>query len=130
MRTQTPFNGGWLLSDLKQYLSISDSDRIELERQTLALYCVLLELRGANTSLVKFAVCQEALRLAWENLFPDSTPTRLAWAPLSSMLHQDDLTKLTETISQDPNASTRHPAPLGSLSYAAPLDIVPRRKAM
>lgn len=130
MRTRTPFNGGWLLSDSKQLSSISASDKIALEQQTLALYCVLLGLRGANTGLVRFAVCQEALRLAWENLFQSSIPTRTAWAPLASMLHQDDLTMLTQTISQDPHASTRHPVPLESSSYVPPLDIVPKRKAM
>jgi hypothetical protein len=83
-----PLGGGWLLIDSKQPWTISPFDRTELERQTLHLYSVLLELTGGNKAPHdRLLLCQQAARSVLRNFYPELADTRIVWVPPFELIH-------------------------------------------
>lgn len=82
-----PFAGGCLLSDSREFWTLLPSDRTELERQTLQVFCVLQGLSGESKVHELLKLCQQAARSVLMTSHPELTGLPVVWAPPLQLIY-------------------------------------------
>lgn len=96
--------------------TFSASDKIELERQTAALYYVLRGLTGENLNpQEEWQLYHQALRSVVATSFPELKPLRIVWTSGASVEWS-----LRDRTTYQPASITPHPPRIESFNSAQP----------